>query len=236
MQTSAEESFQVATLVVVVLIALVCMGFLLIFVNPQVALNPLKPPLPTATLLLLSALPPTWTPTPTDTPTLTPSPTPTDTPTLTPTSTNTPTNTPTLTPTRRPTPRPPAPPAPTASPWVYFVVPDARGSCQHSGGTFIEGYVTNPNGEEAGTLVNLGTAPGSGIVQTITTGSDRSPGYFTFVLNANGARPGTWYLWISDANGKVLSDPNTGRVTTNAIRNSDDPSACWQAFIDFARH
>jgi hypothetical protein len=229
MQTPAEESFQVATLVVVVLIVLVCMGYLLIFVNPQVALNPLKPPLPTSTLLLLSALPPTWTPTPTDTPTLTPTPTPTDTPTLTPTSTDTPTNTPIFTPTRRPTPRPPAP---TASPWVYFASP--RG-CQHSGGTYVEGDVTNRNGEEAGTRVSLGTAPGSSVVQTLITGSDKSPGYYTFVLNANGARPGIWYVWIVDANGKALSDPNAGRVTTNAIRNSDDPSACWQAFIDFAR-
>ena len=95
--------------------------------------------------------------------------------------------------------------------------------------------MTNPNGEEAGTRVNLGTAPGSGIIQTIITGSDRSPGYFTFVLNANGARPGTWYLWISDSNGKPLSDPNAARVTTNSA-NANAPNSCWQAFVDFARH
>ena len=230
MQT--DETFQIATLVVVVLIVLVCMSYLLIFANPQVALNPLKPPIPTSTLII-AALPPTWTPTPTSTSTFTPTPTPTDTPTSTPTFTPIPTNTPIPTATRRPTPRPTRPPAPTASPWVYFAFP--RG-CQHSGGTYIEGYVTNPSGEEAGTRVNLGTTPGGGVIQTITTGSDRSPGYYTFVLNANGARPGTWYVWISDINGKPLSDPRTAVVTTNAIRDPNNSAACWQAFIDFARH
>jgi hypothetical protein len=231
MQTAAEEFFQIATLVVVVLIVLACMGLALIFINPQVALNPLKPPIPTSTLVI-AALPPTWTPTPTNTPTLTPTPTPTSTPTLTPTPTHTPTNTPVATPTRT---RPPAtrtPRPPTPSPWVYSVFP--RG-CQHSGGTFIEGYVTNPNGEEAGTRVTLGTAPGSGVIQTLITGSDRSPGHYTFVLSPNGPRPGTWYVWITDVTGRALSDPNAGRVVTNDIRNGDDPNACWQAFIDFAR-
>ncbi len=232
MQTPTEEGFQIATLVVIVLIVLVCMGMALIFVNPQVALNPLKPPLPTTTLVV-AVLPPTWTPTPTDTPTFTPTPTSTSTPTFTPTNTNTPTNTPIPTSTRRPTPRPTRPPTPVPSPWSYIAMP--RG-CQHSGGTFIEGYVTNPSGEEAGTRVTLGTAPGSSVVQTITTGSDRSPGYYTFVLNANGSRPGDWYVWITDVSGKALSDPSAGHIRTNDIRNGDDPNSCWQAFIDFARH
>lgn len=230
----SDETFQVATLVVVVLIVLVCMSYLLIFVNPQVALNPLKPPIPTSTLVL-AGLPPTWTPTLTDTPTLTPTPTSTDTPTLTPTNTSTPTFTPNATATRTRVPATHTPRPPTPSPWVYYEIPDARGVCQHSGGTYIEGYVTNPSGEEAGTRVSLGTAPGSGVVQTITTGSDKSPGYYTFHLNDNGSRPGTWYVWIVDANGKALSDPNTARVTTNSA-NAGDPSSCWQAFFDFARH
>lgn len=232
MQTAAEETFQIATIVVVVLIVLACMGMMLIFINPQVALNPLKPPLPTTTLVL-AALPATWTPTPTETPTFTPTPTSTYTPTFTPTKTNTPTNTPLFTPTRTRVPPTRTPRPPTPSPWSYYAF---RRGCNHSGGTFIEGYVTNPGGEEAGTRVTLGTAPGSGVVQTLITGSDRSPGYYTFVLNANGPRTGTWYVWIADVSGKALSDPNTARVVTNDIRNGDDPNSCWQAFIDFARH
>lgn len=227
MQTPAEESFQVATLVVVVLIVLVCMGYLLIFVNPQVALNPLKPPLPTSTLLLLSALPPTWTPTPTDTPTLTPTPTPTDTPTLTPTSTDTPTNTPVFTPTRRPTPRPPAP---TASPFSYSVV---LNNCEHSGGTYIDAYAINSQGEEAGVQIRLGTQPGSSEIQTLTSGSGPTPGKVTFVLRDAGARPGTWYVWVVDSNGRSLSDPRAGSVVTNDVKG--DVGACWRAEIHFER-
>ncbi len=230
MQT--DEIFQVATLVVAVLIVLVCMGYLLIFVNPQVALNPLKPPLPTSTLQL-SALPATWTPTPTNTPTLTPTPTPTYTPTFTPTPTNTPTNTPIATPTRtrRPATRTPVPP--TASPYIYSIV---YNHCEHSGGTFIEGYTKNAQGEEAGVRVRLGTQPGSGEVQTLTTGSERSPGHYTFVLRDQGSRPGTWYVWVVDANGNPLSNPSAGRVVTNDIRNGDDPASCWRAEIHFERH
>ena len=127
--------------------------------------------------------------------------------------------------------KPSATPLP-SSPWAYIVNP--RG-CQHSGGTFIEGVVTNLYGEEAGARVILGTSPGANVIQTIITGSDRSPGYYTFVLNANGADPSTYYAWIADASGKALSDPNAARVTTNAIKNSDDPNSCWQAFVDFAR-
>ncbi|MCX7840672.1 MAG: hypothetical protein N2559_14655 [Anaerolineae bacterium] len=110
-----------------------------------------------------------------------------------------------------------------------------RRGCYHSGGTFIEGYVTNAQGEEAGVRVNLGTAPGSNVIETRITGNDRSPGRYTFVLSAQGPRPGVWYVWISDASGKPLSDPNAGRVETNAIRNPDDPNACWRAEIDFGR-
>jgi hypothetical protein len=107
---------------------------------------------------------------------------------------------------------------------LKYVV-NSRG-CQHSGGTFIEGVVTNLYGEEANARVILGTNPGANGIQTIITGSERSPGYYTFVLNANGANPGTYYVWIADVSGKILSDPNAARVTI-------DSSSCWQAFFDF---
>lgn len=225
-----QEGFQIATLVVVVAIVIVIFYYVLVFINPQVAMNPFKPPLPPTPTRV--GLPPTWTPTPTNTPTNTPTPTNTFTPTLTPTPTYTPTNTPIATATRtRPpwtnTPRPPTP-----SPYPYTVF---RGGCFHSGGTFIEGFVTNATGEEAGARVRLGSSPGGGEIQTLTTGTGRSPGHYTFVLRAQGAQPGTWYVWIVDAAGKPLSDPFAARVDTNNIRNADDPAACWRAEINFGR-
>jgi hypothetical protein len=106
--------------------------------------------------------------------------------------------------------------------------------CKHSGGTYLEGYVTNPSGEEAGVRVARGTTPGV-IEETQTTGGNRSPGYYVFVLNANGARPGTWYVWVVDASGKAISDPNAGRIVTNSIKNPDDAGACWRAVVSFGR-
>jgi hypothetical protein len=231
MQTAAEEFYQIATLVVVVLIVLVCMGAALIFVNPQSALNPLKPPIPTSTLVI-AALPPTWTPTPTNTPTSTPTPTPTFTPTFTPTPTNTPTNTPVATPTRtrRPATRTPVPP--TASPYIYSIV---YNHCEHSGGTYIDAYAINGQGEQAGVQIRLGTQPGGGEIQTLTTGSGPTPGKVTFVLNANGSRPGTWYVWVIDSSGRPISNPSAGSVVTNNIKNPDDPSSCWRDEIHFER-
>jgi len=225
-----EELFQIATLVMVVAIVVVILFYLLVFLNPQVALNPLKPALPPTETR--PGLPATWTPTPTNTPTYTPTPTSTHTPTATFTPTFTPTNTPIATATRTRPPWTNTPKPPTPSPFLYTVF---RGGCFHSGGTFIEGYVTNAGGEEAGVRVRLGTAPGSGEVQTLTTGGGRSPGHYTFVIRAQGAQPGTWYVWIVDAAGKALSDPFATRVDTNNIRNSDDPSACWRAEINFGR-
>ncbi len=215
MQDAIEERFQILTLVIVVVTVLVVMFYMMIFINPQVSLNPLKPPTPT--LPPAPTLQPTWTPTATNTPTNTPIST----------------NTPIPTATRRLPTRTPRPPTPIPSPYIYRVF---QQGCQHSGGTFIEGYVTNGSGEEAGTRVQLGLAPGSNVVQTLITGvGQSSPGHYTFVLRSQGAAPGTYYVWIADANGKPLSDPNAGRVTTNNNPNGDDPLSCWQAKVSFGR-
>ncbi|MBI5032096.1 MAG: hypothetical protein HZB51_16315 [Chloroflexi bacterium] len=228
MEDYQEEGFQFATLFVVVAAVIVIAYYAVVFVNPQSALNPLKPPLPaTATPV---PLPPTWTPTPTNTPTFTPTATPTETPTPTPTNTPTSTNTPIATPTRT---RPPRTNTPKPPPFSYYV---ASQTCEHSGGTYIEGYVNSAAGPEVGTRISYGTSPGSNVIQTITTeGSWGRPGHFTFVLREQGSQPGTWYVWIVDAAGRALSDPNSGRVVTNNIRNSDDPSACWRAEVNFGR-
>jgi len=56
-----------------------------------------------------------------------------------------------------------------------------------------------------------------------------------FVLNDRGSRPGTYYVWVVDGTGRAISNPSAGRVQTNDIRNSDDPSACWRAVVSFGR-
>ncbi len=224
----SHEIYQIPMLFVVGVIVVVCMCYALIFVNPQVAFNPFKPILPTPTVLAL-VLPPTFTPTPSDTPT------PTSTLTLTPTPTSTRTVTEIPTSTRIPTvtrTRSPRPPTAVPSPFVYNAV---NQGCFHSGGTFIEGTVyRNPNERESGVRVWLGAGPGTG------TG-DNPPavtndvGYYVHVIRANGPAPGTFFVWVGDAVGNPLSDPNAGRVQTNEIRNGEDPSACWRAVRDFVR-
>ena len=61
MQDSSLNVYQILTYVMVGLIVFVCMCYLLIFINPQISVNPFKPPIPTATTVAF-LLPPTWTP------------------------------------------------------------------------------------------------------------------------------------------------------------------------------
>ncbi|MBN1935149.1 MAG: hypothetical protein JW934_10815 [Anaerolineae bacterium] len=85
----------------VILTVIVGLCYLTIFVNPQIMLNPFKPPqaiiAPTATTVAVAGvtqIPPTFTPPPTYPPTWTPTATPTPTATRTPTLTPKPTSTP----------------------------------------------------------------------------------------------------------------------------------------------
>jgi hypothetical protein len=147
-----DRTLEIATVIVVVVIALVILCYLAIYINPQFFLNPFKPSLPTPTQAAVATIGPTWTPTatptatntPTATPTWTPTPTPTDTPL--PTATNTPTNTP-LPPTNtpRPTARPrPTKPPPTPTPWPYFY--ESAGGRANCNVTGIYGWVLAANG------------------------------------------------------------------------------------------
>ncbi len=234
MQNTSEDGYQIATLVVVVLSVLVVIAYGLIFINPRVALNPFKPPLevtPTLAIAAVSTLPPTWTPTPTDTATPTAMPTSTATPTLTPSPTSAPTAAPSATP--RPT-RQPAPVAPTpiTLPYTY------RGSlqsCAHSGSTQIKGRVTSGGGPVDGVHVRLATSPDPAAVvedQTVKRDSDGST-IFGFVLSTIGALPSfNWYVWVTDAQGNALSDPNFP-ISMNNLP-ADDPNSCWLAVVNFA--
>jgi hypothetical protein len=167
-----DRTLEIATVIVVVLIALVILYFLAIYMNPQSFINPFKPEVarvagatPTATLFG-----PTWTPsptatstsTPTATATWTPTPLPTATstplPTWTPTATSTPTPVPTNTP--KPTQRPkPKPPTPTPTPWPYlYDYAGGRANCEL---TWVWGYVLGANGlPEANVQVRAGNDQG----------------------------------------------------------------------------
>jgi hypothetical protein len=234
MQTAAEEGFQMATIVVVVLIVLVCMALALIFINPQVSLNPLKPPLVTVAVVI-AELPPTWTPTPTNTPTLTATPTPTftptNTPTFTPIPTDTPPNTPTRTATRRPTPRP-ATPVPTVPSFAFRLgrPVEVHDNC---GTWYLSGSVWNSSDPSRGTRsgMRINVYFGNQYQGTDETGSHdgKSPGYWEWIF-ANGTA-GNGYVVIVDSNGNALSPQIPFRLTANC--NPSQGDAVNQVVIDF---
>lgn len=244
--SDSEEKYQIATLVVWTLTGLVIFFYAIIFVNPRVAFNPFKPPLPTSTLLAaLPPLPPTWTPTAPSSPT--PSATATQTTTATRvipptaaaatvTATTTPTTTPTVTarpPTRTPAPTTVAPPTAIPSTYSYR----ATLNCSHSGGTQIKGSVSSGGQPQEGVRVRVATSPDAATVveeQLTRRQFDGSAGY-AFVLRATGAfdPPATWYVWIVDGAGNPLSDPNFHFQTNNFPR--EHPLACWLAVVDFTK-
>lgn len=156
-----DRTLEVATVIVVVIIALVILCYLAIYINPQFILNPFKPEPPTPVAVITDTPGPTWTPSPTPVDTNTPTPTNTWTPTPTPTSTSTPTPTytpvpPTLTPTNTPlpptnTPKPkPKPPTKTPTPMPYYPFgPTASGPAggrPDCASTWVDGYVLGENG------------------------------------------------------------------------------------------
>lgn len=233
MQNTSEDGYQIATLVVVVLIVLVVIAYGLIFINPRVALNPFKPPLevtPTLAIAAVSTLPPTWTPTPTDTATPTAMPTSTATPTLTPSPTSASTATPSATP--RPT-RQPAPVAPTPIPLPYSYRPVLQ-SCTHSGSTAIQGIVTSNGGPVDGIHVELATGSNRSDVaydQTVRRdGNGNTAYYYGVPVPESGAF--TYHVWVADSLGNPQSDSNF-QISINNLP-ADDPNSCWLAVVNFA--
>ena len=237
MQEPQEELFQIATLVVVVLVVIVCMAQLLIFVNPRVAINPLKPPLPTGTPL--PTFPATYTPTETSTPTLTLMPTRTLTPTLTgtptppetPTSARTSTLTATLiTPsrTRPPWTRTPIPPTP--APYVFRLGRPVE-THDNCGTWYLSGTVWNSSDPNQGTKsgVPIRVVFGNMIQGTDITGSHsgKSPGYWEWIF-ANGTA-GNGYVVIIDSGNNVLSP----QIPFNLTANCNPGQGVNQVIIDF---
>jgi len=196
-----DRTLEIATVIVVVIIALVILCYLAIYINPWVFFNPFKPPLPVAEVTG-TPLPDvaTWTPSPTSTstptptatatwtPTATPTSTPTDTPTLTPTAT--PTNTPvpptaTPWPTRRPPTRTPVPPTPMP---YYYEYAGGRPNCER---TMVWGYVVDSGGlAEANVQMRVGNDQG----WRADTWTDEN-GRYAFEFGG-GAMAGMWFVRV----------------------------------------
>lgn len=238
MPERADDLYQIAALVVATLAGVALIAFALIFINPRIAFNPFKPPLaPTPIIIALPTLQPTWTPTATATPTATPTTTPTATatapPTHTATSTSAPTNT--LAPTVRPATRTPVialPPTPIPSAFSYRAL---LRSCAFGTPTQIKGKVTSDGSPVDGLHVRLATSTDVATVvedQAVKRDSDGSTIY-AFIISPPDAGSFQWHLWVTDAQGASLSDPNY-RVTINNLPASS-PEACWVAVVDFAR-
>ncbi len=243
-----EQFFQYATFGVAGLTIVVCLCYGLIFANPNLNfISSLRPVVPTATVAAL-AFPATWTPTLTRTPTKTPTAMPTDLPTDTPTITPIPSKTRPGIPTF--TPIPPLPPAtsrppgpaptirpPTAIPrWAYAAKVQ---KCNHSGGTYVEGTVFlnwAGQGVQNGLRIRVSNSPGGAAIapDSITGSLAGRAGYYTIALNSDGAKPGTWYVWVVGANGSPASDPQAGRFTTNNW-GPNTAGSCWQQYVDFVK-
>ncbi len=169
-------------------------------------------------------------PTPTATrvrPTATPVP-PTLTPTPEPTATRT--RTPTTRPTARPTaiPQPTAAPQPTAFPYIYHA---QYQGCSHAGDTFIKGSVyadrNDPNSKIVGAIMVLSGAPDGAPAEVL-----RSEDTYTFVLRAQGAFPGNFFVWITDPTHKVRRSEMSPMISFNN-KGPNEPGSCWAAILDF---
>ena len=244
-QNGSEEKYQIATLVVLTITGLVVIFYAIIFLNPRVAFNPFKPPLPPATFsAALPTLQPTWTPTEVSSPVPTAAPPSSATATLVvpppptlapPTATNAPTIPPTATsrpPTRTPAPTSATLPTPIPSPYNFRSVLQ---SCNHSGSTQIKGKVSSGGQPQDGLRVRLATGPDPATVveeQTVKRDVDGSTIY-AFILPPIGSKPFSWFVWLVDTQGNALSSPNF-RVEMNSYPPSS-PDACWLAVVDFVK-
>lgn len=195
---------------VLTLLLTFCLGlyFVLIFVNPASALNPLKPvnpfALPTLTITPIQ-LEATWTASPTIVPTITETPRPTFTPIASPTffSLIPPTDTP------EPTATPKAPFGATVNAIESVIIPHLTGAaCNWLG---IGGTVEDSNSSPiVGMVVRVvGTLSGKSV--SLTTVSGVSPDYgksgFEFMLGTVPvSSSGTLYVQLLDQAGLPLSD------------------------------
>lgn len=215
MPPSRSRLFNRLTTLVLAFTVLTVACYALIFVMPDLPINPFRPS--AADVAALPTGPPRPTHTPTHTPTASHTPRPTNTPTDTPTPTPTLTPTPVITrtvkgtptPSPSPTPGPSLTPSPTFSPFNYVARVELQRSIYGSNWAGIAGYVLGKDRKHQTNIVvhAWGDAPLGATGQQLASGIAPQYGVsgFEFTL---GDKPmiGTWNVQLVGDDGKPLSD------------------------------
>ncbi len=196
--------WRVATLGILSATAFVCVSFLLIFIDPQIALNPLKPSRPTGTLVAQPIMAvPTFIFTAAPSPSWTAAPTPSPLPTR------------------------------TDSTYFYQpVLQQCRhGEGIAIAGTVWIG--TDPQ-EDVRVRVSGSSDKTVVAQDATHPQSDGSITYHIVLKanGSFGSSPATWYVWTADADGNPTSNPDFHITTNNLAAN--DGRACWYVTLDFA--
>ncbi len=206
MEHPEEQVYRIATFAVVIATAFLCLLFLLIFVNPQFPLNPLKPRPPALAVITPTAA----------------SVAPTQVSVDPPATAVTATRPPVFSPTR------------TLSP--HFFQPVLQGCSTAEGtGILGTVWIGAEPQEDVRVRVAASADPQTVIARDTTRPRPDGTITFHIVLKARGsfgASPATWYVWTADEEGKPTSDPNF-HVTTNNLPKGDRGS-CWFVNVDFA--
>jgi hypothetical protein len=207
-----DRAIEVLIVIVLLMTGLIALCYGVIFVSPQVPLNPFPPRVRptfvaaaatmTAVIVGTPTYPPTWTPTatpfPTNTATATTTRTPTPTDTLTPTATFTPTNT--------STPRPPPPPTPTSTPYPWKWVEGQAtkyGECRF---TRVSGDVLDAFGRPTmGVQIKVGSLESGWSTVVGTYYADAFYGRYKYQF-CDGNCAGLWYVQVLE-NGQPASEP-----------------------------
>jgi uncharacterized protein YraI len=131
-------------------------------------------------------------------------------------------------------PQPPAPPAPTAAPVQRYEYGKALvQSCERQpAGNYINGTVYKNHTRQNGVKVVFSYAPdGSPATQPAISGphpgySSWSDGYYSHIVNAVGAKAGTWYVWLVNDAGARISE-------MARVQFAGPGDGCNQAVVDF---
>jgi hypothetical protein len=230
-KAGSDRTWNLLSIVMVVLTLCACGFFFSVLTNPSSALNPfppntLVPPPPTATITPLG-FGPTWTPTPSIVPSETPTKRPTFTavPSFTPykITTATLTFTPTITVVATRTPRPTGVPYTATVSWEDSTKwrPDTSCSTMYVAGKALD----SANNPKTGLQVKLGgSVPGKTFVPALTTLTGISPVYgpsgfeFDLKIAPVASTKGLW-VQLFDQSGAPLSDQVSLKTFTDCTKN-----------------
>ncbi|MCB0114925.1 MAG: SH3 domain-containing protein [Caldilineaceae bacterium] len=138
-------------------------------------------------------------------------------------------------PTATPVPVPTQPPAPTAPPAPRYKFNIAVvGRCDPNAGvTYVQGKTYVGGVPQSGYFVAFSYAPDGPIVAQIQTGPHEGypgwdQGFYSHILQSDGAREGNWFFWVVDGSGNRISE--LANVRTDGVAGD---GKCQQAVVDF---